>query len=66
MYSLFKHVYYFIFPFRFFPVSDVLLMHPWLIHSGTLNMGTRPRLMANGMARIKQEAFKHHGARILQ
>ena len=35
--------------------GDIVLLHPWCVHSGTTNFGTRPRLMLNGMARIKQD-----------
>ena len=45
---------------------DVLLMHPWLIHAGTTNCYDRPRLMANGMVRIKKGAFDASGVRVLQ
>ena len=47
--------------------GDVVLLHPWLIHGGTMNMSQRPRLMANGMARIKQQYFDADGgARVLR
>ena len=32
-------------------------MHPWLVHSGTINLGTSPRILVNGMARVTPEAF---------
>eukprot|EP01043_Picozoa_sp_COSAG02_P035281 COSAG02_NODE_2516_length_8621_cov_3.609951_1_plen_213_part_00 len=35
--------------------GDIVLLHPWCVHSGTTNFGTRPRLMLNGMARMKQD-----------
>ena len=34
--------------------GDVVLVHPLLIHSGTTNLRSTPRLLANGMVRIKQ------------
>lgn len=47
--------------------GDVLLMHPWLIHCGSVNLSTRPRLMANGMVRIRKEQFdRDGGARLLR
>ena len=46
--------------------GDVVLVHPWLIHSGSTNCGRAPRLMANGMARIKREAFEREGCRVLR
>ena len=45
--------------------GDVVFMHPWLIHSGTTNLRSRPRLMANGMVRVKDAVFKREGCRIL-
>ena len=41
-------------------------MHPWLIHCGTTNCYDQPRLMANGMVRIKKGAFDASGVRVLQ
>lgn len=46
--------------------GDVWLVHPWLIHSGTTNYGTGPRIMANGMVRISNETFSRAGNPILQ
>jgi len=47
--------------------GDVLLMHPWLVHCGSVNLSKRPRLMANGMVRIRQEQFDaDSGARLLR
>lgn len=46
--------------------GDVWLVHPWLIHSGTTNYGTAPRVMANGMARISAEAFGRIGNPVLR
>lgn len=34
--------------------GDVVLMHPWIIHGGSVNLSaSSPRLMANGMSRIR-------------
>lgn len=33
--------------------GDIVLLHPWCVHSGTTNLGTRPRIMLNGMVRTK-------------
>ena len=33
--------------------GDIVLMHPLLLHCGTTNFGPRPRVMANGMVRIR-------------
>jgi len=34
-------------------------VHPWLIHSGSVNLSdAAPRILANGMARIKQSSWK--------
>ena len=41
--------------------GDVVLMHPLVIHGGTTNHSTHPRLMANGMARVKQSVFDAKG-----
>jgi hypothetical protein len=41
--------------------GDIVLLHPWCVHSGTTNFGTRPRLMLNGMARMKQDAGRCTG-----
>ena len=41
--------------------GSVVVMHPWLIHSGTTNLSSEPRLMANGMVRIKKDAFERDG-----
>jgi len=45
--------------------GTVALLHPWLIHSGTSNLTSKVRLLANGMARIKQEIFDKEGIPIL-
>ena len=47
--------------FCHFDRYDAVVMHPWLIHSGTTNLSSEPRLMANGMVRIKPEAFERDG-----
>jgi ectoine hydroxylase-related dioxygenase (phytanoyl-CoA dioxygenase family) len=41
--------------------GDVVIMHPLIVHSGTTNLGSRPRLMANGMARVRQDVFDTEG-----
>ena len=41
-------------------------MHPWLVHSGTTNLRSNPRLLANGMVRIKKKAFDTNGHPLLQ
>ena len=41
--------------------GDIVLLHPWCVHSGTTNFGTRPRLMLNGMARMKQDTDRCRG-----
>ena len=41
--------------------GSVALLHPWLVHSGTTNVSTDPRLMANGMVRVRREAFERDG-----
>ena len=41
--------------------GSVALLHPWLVHSGTTNLSRDPRLMANGMVRVKREAFERDG-----
>lgn len=33
--------------------GDVVLMHPLLIHSGTMNLGQGARILANGLARLR-------------
>ena len=45
--------------------GDVVLMHPWLIHSGTTNLRSVPRLLANGMVRIKDSVFDQVGHPLL-
>ena len=45
--------------------GDVVLMHPWLVHSGTTNLRSAPRLMANGMVRVRAETFEREGCRVL-
>jgi len=34
--------------------GSILLMHPLLVHSGSLNLGPRVRLLINGMVRLKK------------
>ena len=47
--------------------GTAVLLHPWLIHSGTTNMGNAPRLMINGMACLKKHVFNDDcGAKALQ
>jgi hypothetical protein len=47
--------------------GDVVLLHPWMIHGGTTNLSSAPRLMANGMVRVKREVFdREGGARVLR
>ncbi len=46
--------------------GDIVLLHPLLLHSGTTNVSSTPRLMLNGMARIRPDAFAAHGARLLR
>jgi hypothetical protein len=46
--------------------GDVVLMHPWLIHTGSTNCVDAPRLMANGMAQIKPASFASVGCRWAQ
>ena len=41
--------------------GTVALLHPWLIHSGTSNLSSQVRYLANGMARVKEESFKEQG-----
>eukprot|EP00946_MAST-07B_sp_MAST-7B-sp1_P005401 g5401.t1 len=45
--------------------GDVVLMHPWLVHSGTTNLRSTPRLMANGMVRVSKATFEREGSRVL-
>ena len=45
--------------------GDVWLVHPWLIHSGTCNLGPHPRVMANGMVRVRKAAFEQRGCALL-
>jgi len=45
--------------------GDAVLMHPWLVHSGTCNGGDAPRLLLNGMARVSPAAFARGGVRSL-
>lgn len=37
--------------------GDVTLLHPWLVHTGTTNLSSVPRIMANGMVRINPEVY---------
>lgn len=46
--------------------GDVVIMHPLIIHSGTTNLSSTPRLMANGMARVKKEVFDSKGHPLFQ
>jgi hypothetical protein len=46
--------------------GDVIIFHPWVIHSGTTNMGPVPRLMSNGMVVVKREAFDRVGCLVLK
>ena len=46
--------------------GTVALLHPWMIHSGTSNLSSRVRYLANGMARVKQEWFDKEGIPILK
>lgn len=46
--------------------GTIVLLHPWLIHSGTSNLTADVRLLANGMARVKQESFDAHGISVLK
>lgn len=34
--------------------GDVILFHPWNVHSGTTNNRSEARLMMNGMVRLKE------------
>eukprot|EP00937_MAST-01D_sp_MAST-1D-sp2_P001653 g1653.t1 len=45
--------------------GDAVLLHPWLIHSGSTNYARAPRLMANGCARVRRETFEREGCRLL-
>ena len=38
------------------PPGSICLLHPLMIHSGTLNLGPNVRLLLNGMARLKPQA----------
>lgn len=40
-----------------YEAGTVILLHPWLIHSGTTNFGEGPRLMLNGMACLDKRIF---------
>ena len=46
--------------------GDIVLVHPWSVHSGTTNLGGLPRLMLNGMVRITQESFAGRGHPLLR
>ena len=46
--------------------GTVALLHPWMIHSGTSNLTSSVRLLANGMARVKQESYEQVGIPILK
>ena len=39
--------------------GDVVLVHPLLIHSGTTNLRSTPRLLANGMVRLREGVRNH-------
>ena len=41
--------------------GDVILLHPLSLHSGTTNWRGHPRLMGNGMVRLRPEAFARRG-----
>mmetsp|Transcript_26839 Transcript_26839/g.61887 ORF Transcript_26839/g.61887 Transcript_26839/m.61887 type:complete len:625 (+) Transcript_26839:407-2281(+) len=45
--------------------GDVILLHPWLIHSGTDNRSSHPRVLYNGMARVRESVFAQHGVMTL-
>jgi ectoine hydroxylase-related dioxygenase (phytanoyl-CoA dioxygenase family) len=45
--------------------GDVIIFHPWVIHCGTTNLRATPRLMANGMVRLKRDAFARSGHAVL-
>lgn len=47
-------------------IGDAVLLHPWLVHSGTANCSAVPRVMYNGMARVSERAFADHGCRALR
>lgn len=46
--------------------GDIVVCHPWVIHSGTTNMGDAARLMCNGMVTIKRDAFERVGCMVLR
>lgn len=46
--------------------GDVVLMHPWLIHSGTSNCSAVPRVLYNGMVRVKAQSFAATGCATLR
>ena len=46
--------------------GDIVLLHPLLLHSGTTNASNSPRLMLNGMTRIRPDIFAARGARLLR
>ena len=46
--------------------GDIVLLHPLLAHSGTMNLSAFPRLLANGMAVSKIEAFEKGGCKMMQ
>lgn len=45
--------------------GDVWLMHPFLVHSGTTNLTGRPRVLANGMARVCAQTWAEVGHPLL-
>jgi hypothetical protein len=45
--------------------GEVVVFHPWLIHSGTTNMRSDLRLMLNGMVTLEPRAFAARGSRVL-
>ena len=45
--------------------GDIVIFHPWVIHCGTTNLRATPRLMANGMVRLKHDAFARSGHAVL-
>ena len=42
------------------------LVRPRCVHSGTTNLGGAPRLLLNGMARLKQQSFEARGHPLLR
>lgn len=46
--------------------GTIVLLHPWLIHSGTSNLTADVRVLANGMARVTSESFQAQGIPVLR